>query len=48
VLIERLLAMVAAGELHPAEPVTYPLAEGARALADLMERRVTGKAGLVP
>ena len=48
VLIERLLAMVAAGELHPAEPVTYPLAEGARALADLMERRVTGKAVLVP
>jgi NADPH2:quinone reductase len=48
VLIERLLAMVAAGELHPAEPVTYPLADGARALGDLMERRVTGMAVLVP
>jgi NADPH2:quinone reductase len=47
-LIDELLAMVAAGRLHPAEPVTYPLTEAARALTDLMERRVTGKAVLVP
>ena len=47
-LIERLLAMVAAGELHPAEPVTYPIDDAARALGDLLERRVTGKAVLVP
>ncbi|MEY2456672.1 MAG: NADPH:quinone reductase [Acidimicrobiaceae bacterium] len=47
-LIDELLTMVAAGRLHPAEPVTYPLTEAARALTDLMERRVTGKAVLVP
>jgi NADPH2:quinone reductase len=47
-LIDELLTMVAAGRLHPAEPVTYPLTEAAHALTDLMERRVTGKAVLVP
>jgi NADPH2:quinone reductase len=47
-LIDELLTMVAAGRLHPAEPVTYPLTDAAHALTDLMERRVTGKAVLVP
>lgn len=47
-LLDELLAMVAAGELHPTEPTTYPFAEVAAALDDLLNRRVTGKVALVP
>lgn len=47
-LTEELLEMVAAGRLHPPMPVTYPLANAAEALADLLANRVGGKAVLLP
>jgi NADPH2:quinone reductase len=47
-LVRELLDLVAAGKLHPVEPVSYPLDDVARCLADLEERRVTGKCVLAP
>jgi NADPH2:quinone reductase len=47
-LVEELVGMVAAGRLHPVEPVAYPLDRVTDCLADLEGRRVTGKAVLVP
>lgn len=47
-LITDLLDLAAAGQLHPVEPVAYRLDDVARCLADLEERRVTGKCVLVP
>ncbi|MGE0797357.1 MAG: NADPH:quinone oxidoreductase family protein [Lautropia sp.] len=38
-----LLQRVAAGELRPHISARYPLAEGARAIADMMNRKVIGK-----
>lgn len=45
-LLGEVLAAVDDGALTPAEPVAYPLAEAGRALRDLLERRLTGKAYL--
>jgi NADPH2:quinone reductase len=47
-LLEELLAWASAGRLHPSEPTHYPLEDAQRALDDLMNRRVNGKAALVP
>ena len=47
-LTAEVLAEITAGRLNPVEPVAYPLDEAARALTDLEERRVAGKAILVP
>ena len=47
-MIRTVLAMIAAGELDPVEPVRYPFEEAARALADQQNRKVVGKAVLVP
>jgi NADPH2:quinone reductase len=47
-LVAELMAMVADGRLHPVEPVEYALDDVVRCLSDLQERRVTGKAVLVP
>jgi NADPH2:quinone reductase len=47
-LTAEVLAEISAGRLNPVEPVAYPLDEAARALTDLEERRVAGKAILVP
>lgn len=47
-MVSEVLAEIGAGRLHPVEPVAYPLAEAARALTDLEERKVAGKAILVP
>ena len=46
-LAGRALAKVAAGEWRPLVS-TYPLAEAARAHADLEQRRALGKVVLVP
>jgi NADPH2:quinone reductase len=43
-----LMAMVRDGRLHPPVPAERPLVEASRAMADLIERRVTGKVVLVP
>ncbi len=47
-LVEQLLSMIVAGELDPVEPLSYPFDEAARALADQQNRKVVGKAVLVP
>jgi len=40
--------MIAAGELDPVEPLSYPFDDAARALADQQHRKVVGKAVLIP
>lgn len=47
-LLEQLTAWVDAGQVSPASGQPYSLASAAVALRDLMERRVVGKAVLVP
>jgi len=47
-MLADVTAAVAAGELHPVEPVAYPLERVAEALADQVGRRVVGKTVLVP
>ena len=47
-LMDEVLTATAEGTLSPVEPTAYPLASAATALRDLLERRVTGKACLVP
>ena len=47
-LVADVLERVAAGDLHPVVPATYPLERAAEALAELAARRVTGKLALLP
>jgi NADPH2:quinone reductase len=47
-LIDELMEALHAGRIDPPEPTIYPLAEAAKALADLEGRRITGKVVLVP
>ena len=47
-MIDHVLAMIAAGQLHPVEPVSYPFEQAAQALSDQQNRKVVGKAILVP
>lgn len=44
----RLLGRIAAGELHPPTPTTFPLVEAPEALRMLADRDVTGKIALLP
>ena len=47
-LLTDLMEMVAVGSIDPVVPTTYPLDEVARALDDLLARRVAGKIALIP
>ena len=47
-LVGQLLSMIVAGELDPVEPVSYPFEHAAQALADQQNRKVVGKAVLIP
>jgi NADPH:quinone reductase len=47
-LADHVLALIAAVEINPVEPVSYPFDQAARALADQQDRKVVGKAILVP
>lgn len=47
-VLSAVLDEIEAGKLHPATPTTYPLADAGRALRDLLERRLVGKAVLIP
>ena len=47
-LTKAVLAHCASGKLNPTHPQLYPLQDAARALADLAERRVSGKVALIP
>jgi NADPH:quinone reductase len=46
-LVEQVVAKIAAGDLNPVEPTSYPFAQAAQALADQQNRKVVGKAVLV-
>ncbi len=47
-IVGEVVAMVADGRLHPAEPATRPLTEAGSALQAFLDRRVVGKVALVP
>ena len=47
-LLERLLAMVDDGRLHPSAPAERPLDEAVAVMGELLARAVTGKVVLVP
>ena len=47
-MIGEVLTMIDAGELDPVEPSAYPFDQVARALSDQQNRKVVGKAVLVP
>ena len=47
-MLEEVLAEVSDGNYHPTPPTSYPLEDVAVALRDLLERRIAGKAVLVP
>ena len=46
-MVREICAAIDRGELHPVAPVEYPFDEAPTALADQVERRVTGKAAVV-
>jgi NADPH2:quinone reductase len=46
-LLAEVVERIAAGDLDPVEPVTYPLTDAARALQDLADRKIAGKVALV-
>jgi NADPH2:quinone reductase len=47
-LLTDLLALVERGSIQPVRPTEYPLEDVARALEDLLGRRVVGKVALIP
>jgi NADPH:quinone reductase len=47
-MMAEVMAMIVAGDLRPVEPVSYAFADAAHALSDQQNRRVVGKAVLVP
>jgi len=47
-LLGEVIAAVEDGSLSPVEPTTYPMTDAGRALRDLLDRRLTGKACLTP
>lgn len=47
-LMGELFALIAAGVLVPVQPVTYELADGPKALAELESRATVGKLALLP
>jgi NADPH:quinone reductase len=47
-MVEDLLAMAAAGQIHPLEPTSRGLTEAAATLDDLQQRRIAGKVVLTP
>jgi NADPH:quinone reductase len=47
-MLTEVLTHISSGALSPIEPMAYPLADAARALSDLENRKVSGKVVLVP
>lgn len=47
-MLAEVVTRITHGQLSPIEPIPYPLEEAARALADLENRRISGKVVLVP
>ena len=47
-LLAKLVDIVESGKLNPPQGQLYPMAEAGKAMRDLLDRKVTGKAVLVP
>jgi NADPH2:quinone reductase len=47
-MLVDVLAEIAAGKLHPVEPVMYPMSKAVQAMRDLQDRKIAGKVALVP
>jgi len=47
-LVEQIIERCSDGTYHPVEPSAYPLEDVSKVLADLENRKITGKAVLVP
>jgi NADPH2:quinone reductase len=47
-MLVEVLAEIAAGKLHPVEPVMYPMSKAVQAMRDLQDRKIAGKVALVP
>ena len=47
-MIMEVMERIMKGELHPVEPVTYPMSRAVDALRDMQNRKVAGKVALVP
>lgn len=47
-MLAEVFTLIERGDLRPIEPVSYPLEQASRALTDLVNRNVSGKAILVP
>jgi len=47
-MLLAVLAEIAAGKLHPVEPVTYPMSQAVQAMRDLQNRKIAGKVALTP
>lgn len=47
-MLLEVLSEIAAGTLHPVEPVTYPMSQAVQAMRDLQNRKIAGKVALVP
>ena len=47
-MLAQVMELIAAGELRPVEPQTYPLEQAAQALQDLEDRKGAGKIALIP
>lgn len=47
-MIMEVMERIQKGQLHPVEPVTYPMSRAVDALRDMQNRKVAGKVALVP
>jgi NADPH2:quinone reductase len=47
-MLVEVLAEITKGNLHPVEPVSYPMSQSVQAMRDLQNRKVAGKVALVP
>ena len=47
-MIGEVMEQIIKGNLHPVEPVTYPMSQAVQALRDMQNRKVAGKVALVP
>lgn len=47
-MLVEVLTAITDGDLHPVEPVSYPMTEAVQAMRDLQNRQVAGKVALIP
>lgn len=47
-MLVEVLGEITQGNLHPVEPVSYPMSQAVQAMRDLQNRKVAGKVALIP